>query len=220
MRAAGSACKIGSPDPVQDAEAAAVMLLSEEKRRFQRVRVNILGRYMLPNRREYPCQVVDMSPGGARLVAPEVGEVNDRIVAYLDHIGRIEGQISRQCEGGFAISINATSRKRDKLANQLTWLANRGQLGLPEDRRHARLVPRNPFSQVTLSDGRSYRCKVLDMSLSGAAVACEFCPAPGTPVSIGSTEGVVIRQIESGFAVEFSSVQSIQTLTDQFGQIN
>lgn len=205
---------------MQGVNAAATVPLSEEKRRFQRVRVSILGRYMLPNRREYPCQVVDMSPGGARLVAPEAGEVNDRIVAYLDHIGRIEGQITRLCEGGFAISINATSRKRDKLANQLTWLANRSELGLPEDRRHARLVPRNPYSQVTLSDGRSYRCKVLDMSLSGAAVACEFCPAPGTAVSIGNTEGVVIRQIENGFAIEFSKVQSMQTLTAQFGQIN
>ncbi len=205
---------------MKGARAAAILPLSEEKRRFQRVRVNILGRYMLPNRREYPCQVVDMSPGGARLVAPEIGEVRDRVIAYLDHIGRIEGQITRVFDGGFAISINATSRKRDKLASQLTWLANRGELGLPEDRRHARLVPRNPYSEITLPDGRKYRCKVLDMSLSGAAVACEFCPAPGTAVTIGGTPGVVVRQVESGFAIEFSSIQSMQTLTARFGQIN
>lgn len=30
--------------------------LSEERRRFQRVRVNLLGRYMLAGRREFPCQ--------------------------------------------------------------------------------------------------------------------------------------------------------------------
>jgi hypothetical protein len=175
---------------------------------------------MLPNKREYPCQIVDMSPGGARIIAPEIGEVADRVVAYLDHIGRIEGQITRVFDGGFAISINATSRKRDKLANQLTWLANRTELGLPEDRRHTRLVLRNPYSEITLKDGRKYRCKVLDMSLSGAAVACEICPAPGTPIKIGNTDGVVIRQIENGFAIEFSTVQSMETLTRQFGQIN
>ncbi|WP_436637032.1 PilZ domain-containing protein [Microbaculum sp. FT89] len=207
-----------SPNPVMGAKAAAILPLSEEKRRFQRVRVNILGRYMLPNKREYPCQVVDMSPGGARLVAPEVGEVHDRVIAYLDHIGRVEGQIARVFDGGFAISINATTHKRDKLASQLTWLANR-DLGLPEDRRHARLVPRNPYSEISLADGRRYRCKVLDMSLSGAAIACEICPAPGTPVRMGNTEGVVVRQIEGGFAIEFSTVQSMETLTRQFGQI-
>jgi len=44
--------------------------LSEERRRFQRVRVHLLGRYMLPDRREFPCQVVNMSPGGMALIAP------------------------------------------------------------------------------------------------------------------------------------------------------
>ncbi len=34
----------------------------EERRRFQRVRVNLLGRYMLLDKREFPCQVIEMSP--------------------------------------------------------------------------------------------------------------------------------------------------------------
>ncbi|MGH9445331.1 MAG: PilZ domain-containing protein, partial [Terriglobia bacterium] len=42
--------------------------LSAERRRFQRVRVNLLGRYMLADRREFPCQVVNMSPGGMALI--------------------------------------------------------------------------------------------------------------------------------------------------------
>ena len=42
------------------------------------------------------------------------------------------------------MTISATPRKRDKLAAQLTWLANRHILGLPEDRRHGRIAPRNP----------------------------------------------------------------------------
>ena len=45
-------------------ERAFTSPLNEEKRRFQRVRVNLLGRYMLADRREFPCQVLDMSPGG------------------------------------------------------------------------------------------------------------------------------------------------------------
>lgn len=41
-----------------------------EERRFQRVSVNLLGRYMLADRREFPCQVVNMSPGGMALLSP------------------------------------------------------------------------------------------------------------------------------------------------------
>lgn len=35
---------------------------ASDLRRHQRVKVSLLGRYMLSDRREYPCQTVDMSP--------------------------------------------------------------------------------------------------------------------------------------------------------------
>src|SRR5207244_2584601 len=43
---------------------------AQERRRFQRVKVHLLGRYMLPDRREFPCQIINMSPGGLALLAP------------------------------------------------------------------------------------------------------------------------------------------------------
>src|SRR5262245_9640122 len=98
---------------------------AQERRRHQRVRVDLLGRYMLADRCEYPCQVVNMSPGGMALIAPVSGNVGERVIAYVDHLGRLEGMIARQIENGFAMTIAATPRKRDKLAAQLTWLANR-----------------------------------------------------------------------------------------------
>ena len=62
----------------------------------QRVRVAVLGRYMLADRREYPCQTVDMSPGGVRLTCAVKGEVGERVVLYLEHIGRIEGDFRQE----------------------------------------------------------------------------------------------------------------------------
>ena len=73
---------------------ALILPLSEELRRFQRVRVNLLGRYMLADRREFPCQVTDVSPGGMALVAPAVGQLPKRVIAYVDHVGRLEGLIT------------------------------------------------------------------------------------------------------------------------------
>src|SRR5436190_22896283 len=84
--------------------------------RFQRVKVSVLGRYMLADRREFPCQVLEMSPGDAVVVAPVAGGVGERVIAYLDHIGRIEGQISGESEGGFVMEVAASPRKRDKMA--------------------------------------------------------------------------------------------------------
>src|SRR5687768_6601693 len=104
--------------------------------RFQRVRVSLLGRYMLTDRREFPCQVLEMSPGDAVVIAPISGIAGERVIAYIDHLGRIEGDITDVIDGGFKMDIVATSRKRDKMAAQLTWLANKDLLNLPEDRRH------------------------------------------------------------------------------------
>ena len=77
--------------------------LTEERRRHQRVKVNLLGRYMLADRREFPCQVTDMSPGGMALVAPIAGQPGERVIAYVDHLGRLEGKIARVVENGFAM---------------------------------------------------------------------------------------------------------------------
>jgi hypothetical protein len=188
----------------------------QDKRRFQRVRVNVLGRFMLSNRREYPCQVVDMSPGGVRLMVPVTGEVGERVVAYIDHIGRVEGEIARLTEGGFAMTLVATPRKRDKLAAQLTWLANRHELNLPEDRRHERIIPKTPFSQITLSDGRLYRCRIMDVSLSGAALDMDVRPAVGAEVQLGRMRARVVRHLETGIAVEFATLQSEEQILDSF----
>src|SRR5476651_1143494 len=91
---------------------------AQERRRFQRVAVNLLGRYMLADRREFPCQVSNMSPGGMALIAPVAGQTGERVIAYVDHVGRLEGLIARQFQNGFAMTVSATKNKRDKLAAQ------------------------------------------------------------------------------------------------------
>lgn len=183
-------------------------------RRHARVAVNILGRFMLEDRREYPCQIIDMSPGGAALIAPVGARIGERVIAYIDHIGRIEGEVVREIEGGFAIRINAPLRKRDKLANVLTWLANRDVLSLPEDRRHDRFTPKNPFTQIVLEDGRSYKSRIIDVSLSGASLKTEVRPEIGLAIGIGKMRARVVRHTEDGIAVEFAHIQN-RTLLEQ-----
>jgi hypothetical protein len=186
----------------------------EERRRFQRVKVHLLGRYMLPDRREFPCQVTSMSPGSLDLLAPGIGNVDDRVVAYLDHVGRVEGKITRLIDNGFAMTVAATPRKRDKLAAQLTWLANRDILNLPEDRRHDRIMPRNPIAMLTLEDGTKMTCRIIDLSRSGAAIAAENRPPVRALVTLGRVNARVVRNLEEGFAIEFIHEQPAETLEE------
>ena len=188
--------------------------------KFQRVKVSVLGRYMLADRREFPCQILEMSPGDAVVIAPVAGIEGEKVIAYVDHVGRIEGTILNQMEGGFLMDIAASPRKRDKMAAQLTWLANKDVLNLPEDRRHERVVPDIRHSTVVLDDGRRYNCKIIDISLSGAAIELDVRPAMGTPVTLGRMRARVVRHFQNGVAVEFASAQEMLTVIQQNLRMN
>ena len=188
------------------------LIRQHDRRRNQRVNVNLLGRFMLEDRREFPCQTQNMSPGSLALTTPIIGRVGERVVAYIDHVGRVEGQITRVFDGGFAMTIIATLRKKDKLAAKLTWLANRHELDLPEDRRHDRATPNITVVNVALPDGREYRAKVLDMSLSGGAFAIDVKPPIGSPLMIGNLRASVVRHFDEGIAVEFATLQTASSL--------
>jgi hypothetical protein len=168
---------------------------------------------MVSSHDEYDCTVLEMSPGDANFLCAARPRPGERIIAYVDHLGRIEGSVSDVTGNGFVILLNATDRKREKLAAQLTWIANKHELGLPEDRRHSRLAPRNTQTDLLLDDGRRYPCRIIDLSLSGAAVDIEVRPALGTAVQLGNMKGRVVRHFQEGVAIEFSAVQSKEALT-------
>jgi len=191
--------------------------LTSENRRYQRVKVDLLGRYMLEDRREFPCQVIDMSPGGLAMIAPQSGRLGGRVVAYIDHVGRLEGSITRILPSGFSMTIAASQRKRDKLAAQLTWLANR-HIDLPEDRRHQRVANRDQMVTLTMADGSQEQCAILDLSVSGVAVVSSSRPPMRSMVQVGKAPGRVVRHLENGFAVEFSLVQNPDLLKTTIAQ--
>jgi hypothetical protein len=196
------------------AVAAQPMRDFPERRNFHRIEVDLLGRFMLENRSEYPCRVRDISPGDAAVLAIAEARLGERVIFYVDHLGRMEGMVRRLFRGGFAVDLAMSDRKREKMAAQLTWLANRHELNLPEDRRHERLQPKNPFIEITLDDGRKYKVKLIDLSLSGAAVQSAVRPAVGSRIVLGHTQGRVVRLLEEGFAVEFSAAQTRETIAD------
>lgn len=184
-----------------------------QQRQFQRVQVDLYGRFMLPDRTEHTCRITDMSPGNAGFETTAKANIDDKVIVYIDHIGRIVGTVTKCFPKGFAIEFDLTPQKRERVAARITWLANKHELNLPEDRRHERLVPRNQFNTLSLGDGREYSCRIIDMSLSGAAVEINVRPAIGTPVTLANMRGRVVRHFDDGIAIEFAHIQSRETLS-------
>jgi PilZ domain len=153
-----------------------------ERRHDQRVEVRLLGRFMRSDRKEFDCESIDASPYGIAFSSDAGVQPNERIVAYLNQIGRVEGRVARIFPGGFAIQMNVPPAKRDKLNSQLTTLADRQSRGLPDDRRHDRIAPRDRYTILKLANGREYTATLIDISMSGAALNVDCEPPIGARV--------------------------------------
>ncbi len=59
-------------------------------------------------------------------------------------------------------------------------------------------------TQIVLGNGQVFDCRVVNLSLTGAALQLEVQPPIGERVRVGRTEGRVVRHTKDGIAVEFA----------------
>ena len=178
------------------------------------IAVGLDGRLMLPTEEEFTCTVPAMTADAATFISMARPSRGTRVIAYLAHIGRVEGVVSALTSDGFTLTLNATERKKEKLNAQLEWIAKRQALGLPEGRRHDRLTPRKTHAELMLSDGHVVTCKFIDLSLSGAAIEIDPRPTMGSQVRLGNMNGKIVRHFVEGVAIEFDHVQSRDALME------
>jgi hypothetical protein len=186
--------------------------LSVEKFLRQRaVNVAVIGNYVLPNwydpqgrLRTFACRTTRVSPFRMMVDVPVVGKVGDRLSAYFQDFGKFDASISETQTGLFLIELEMTRPMREKFASKLTWLEKKlKEPGLADLRKDARIIPTSPHSILTLADGTTQACLVIDMSPSGVAVSAQLQPQIGTPLAVGACIGRVVRLLPDGFAVKF-----------------
>jgi hypothetical protein len=163
----------------------------------------VFGRFMLPDMSEHACQVLDLTLEGATFITSDVPPLGLAIVAYLEDLGRVEVLSGDPIPGGFKITYAATGTRLERLQQRITYLMERAD-GAPDQRRHPRFEPKDKHSSITMPDGRSYACEVLDISISGAGIKTDVMPSLGTFLMVGKMKGRVVRYLENGFAIEFA----------------
>lgn len=127
----------------------------------------------------------------------------DRVIVYLDLIGRLEGVASPLDATSLELAIVAPPAKWERLRRQFSTVAAMA----PEDRAnlrgHRRIVPDHPDVRLTSTDGVDTPAQLRDLSRSGAAVTSHIPPQVGSIVALNSTRGRVVRLLDGGFAVQF-----------------
>ncbi|MBY0565430.1 MAG: PilZ domain-containing protein [Hyphomonadaceae bacterium] len=181
---------------------AAAQVGLRERRRFRRLPLTINGRMLDSLGRERDCRTADMSPGDARILAPVLPDVGERVVIYLEGFGRITGNIARRGEDGAAIIFDFSAHKREKLTEQLTLAINK-DLGI-EAPAASNATIGSQMVQLQFETGETYEGEVLDFSLAGMTIRSKRPPPLlGVWVRVGNIYGRVARLIENGFAIDF-----------------
>jgi hypothetical protein len=181
-----------------------------DRRRDLRIMVSVPGRYTLADhrnargaRRTFSCRAVNISGHAIALAAPVIGNLGERVIAHIDHLGRLDGTVLRVLSRGFVMSISTSEEESLRLIDRIEWLEKHKNCDVEEQRATNRFVPANPNSRMMLADGTTLTCLVIDLSETGAAISADIDPEIGTVCAVGTIVGRVVRRFIGGFAVEF-----------------
>lgn len=184
--------------------------------RQRAVDVAVNGSYSLPRwydcegrLRSFACRTKRVSPFRMIVDVPVVGKIGERLTSYFQDFGEFQCTISATLKAGFLMELEMTRARRAWMSEKLTWLEKKQKDdSIRELRRDARFVPQIAHTVLTLADGSSHPCFIIDVSTAGVAVSSAYDPPVGTPLAVGACVGRVIRKFDEGFAVKFAERQS------------
>ncbi|MDA9469823.1 PilZ domain-containing protein [Bradyrhizobium sp. CCBAU 53415] len=184
--------------------------------RQRAVDVAVSGSYSLPRwydcegkLRSFACRTKRVSPFRMIVDVPVVGKVGERVTSYFQDFGEFQCTISATLKSGLLMELDMTRARRAWMSEKLTWLEKKQKdASVRELRRDARFVPQVSHTVLTLADGSTHPCFIIDVSTAGVAVSSEYDPPVGTALAVGACVGRVIRKFEHGFAVKFAERQS------------
>lgn len=176
-----------------------------ERRGYTRIDGDIRASILINQDRHAVATIRDLSASGLGFHFTERIELGDNIVAHVDGGARLEGDVVRLFDGGFAISLALSEHKRARLAETLKRAAVRGEaLGqLTLERRLAARVTGMRQSVICETADRKIPARIIDMSLTGVAIEVDATIEMEAMVVIGKMRGVVVRREGKVYGVQF-----------------
>lgn len=153
------------------------------------------------------CETKLVTPELVRFSTPFPAQLDDRAFVYVESLGLMRGVISRAMGPTSEMDIDMSPNDRSRLASRILWADMQAGFKGTDLRRFPRFEPTNPDSSITLPDGRSADCKILNISATGAAIISELRPPLSSAIILGQVHSEIRRHTDYGFAVEFRAVQ-------------
>jgi len=182
-------------------ETSSMQSTVTDRRTYRRIRLPLDARFLLNDEREFPAKLRTISAGEAVIDCEAPVKRGDKVILYIDHIGRMEGIVKATASKAIRVYFDVRRSRRARMADTLIRLVNRGTHDF--ERRRAIRIRQNRAAKAELEDGSTVDCRILDISVTGASVAINPRPDIGRVMIIGKMRGRVVRHHESGIGLEF-----------------
>ena len=146
-------------------------LALEDMRQHTRMPLALFGHYSIGDDVELPCLTTDVSEGGVGLTAVTRGAPGERVTLHLNGIGKLEGEIVRGFEGGFAIALDITAERQAQLSARLAEIYDNSALSIieaPMASQDHELFDAMRFDAEMVRGGRSQRGETSGRVMRGA----------------------------------------------------
>ncbi len=184
--------------------------MDENKRTFKRRPLELGVRFISREDLETTGRVIDISEGGLAMHTDAAANIGDTIIAYPEGLGRLTGKVVRKFEGGIAIQFELSETQRVYLSKRIdSAVKGVPYIRLLERRAHKRLSLNLESEARLVASGRTFKCEVIDISESGAAISSSDRPDIGEAIQIGTLKGLVCRHTEEGFAIDFAPIADL-----------
>jgi PilZ domain len=173
-----------------------------DRRKYVRVDLPLKARFLDDKGEERPCIVLNVSAGGALLRAKNPPAFGKAVVLYIDKLGRFEGRVIRSGGNSFAINYEKKREKSARIADDITEVMHKGRRSL--DRRNTPRIRQDAPALVHFENGRTEKCAILDISLTGASIEVDPRPPLGMRLILGRMMAKVVRRHDTGVGIVFT----------------
>lgn len=181
-----------------------------ERRAFPRLKSRIKVRLLVNNASDGEGVVLNFSASGAGIESGLEVTPGDHIVLHLEGGSRFEGVVARLFEGGFGVEFGMHESKRQRLISALDAVGEDAEemTVLPLKQRIASRVGGFRGKAVCRTENGDVECRLVDMSLSGAAIQADATLNVGDVVFLGQTKGRIVRRDGDTYGIQFDALEN------------
>ena len=176
-----------------------------ERRMTPRVKLVLPALCWSRSRSDFYPVTEDVAQDGIRFECATTPLLGETLTCSIRHTGSMETRVVRVGKQRFAVRVLRAEYPLRLVAQNLLSLAEEQNAAPVAQRIHERIVPDAADVVVTTPHGSMIPGRVLNVSVSGAAVSVDEPIAIGTLIMIGSTPAKVARSFENGIGAAFLS---------------